>query len=261
MNLHLAPNPYRALGEGDIPPFVNAVEGGAVTPRRRAGRAWQCAGRVGSKGSIASPRQPLPGFERAESFASPAVIPRTTICQHFLRRGCNPAWGGRTGWAACRRAYCWMSAEQRTGKGEEMIAATVGADILEGDHSIPSATAAGVRRGGVPRQLRCMTRGSLACFPYSCRYPRDLHHRVSGKARAVERPGGGPPLRAWGQRRGRAQQCPGRHIALQKPERRIHPAKRRCRCRVCWASTAARWATSRPVGSKRRAGLLLRQLH
>ena len=63
---------------GDSPPFVNAVEGGAVTPRRRAGRAGQCAGRVGSKGSIASPRQPLPGFEGAESLASPAVIPRVS---------------------------------------------------------------------------------------------------------------------------------------------------------------------------------------
>ena len=31
--------------------------------------------------------------------------------------------------------------------------------------------------------------------------------------------------------------------------------------RVCWAITPARWTTSRPVGSKRRAGLLLRQLH
>jgi len=55
-----------------------------------------------------------------------------------------------------------MSAEPRTGKGEEMVAATVGADILEEDHSIPSATAAGVRRGGVPRQPMGYTQGKLA---------------------------------------------------------------------------------------------------
>ena len=83
---------------------INAVEGGAVTPRRVAGRAGHCV--VG-----------LP--------------------------------------AGCRLTH-------RTGKSEEMVAATADADILEGDHSIPLATAAGVRRGGVPRQPRCMTRGRLA---------------------------------------------------------------------------------------------------
>ena len=86
----------------DSPPFVNADKGGAVTPRRGAGRAGQCvAGRAGgcwpsialgsartcseprsapslargAKGSTASPRRPLPGFEGAESLASPSVIP------------------------------------------------------------------------------------------------------------------------------------------------------------------------------------------
>ena len=84
-----------------------------------------------------------------------------------------------------------MSAEHRTGKAEEVLATTVGANLAqgcEGEHSIPSAAAAGVRRGGVPRQPRGYTVGKLACVHQSCRFPRDLHDRVTGKARAVERP-------------------------------------------------------------------------
>ena len=63
--------------------------------------------------------------------------------------------GGWTGWAVCRRA-CWrMSAEHRAGEHEAVLGAKVGADLgqrFEGEHSIPSSAAAGVRRGGVPRQ-------------------------------------------------------------------------------------------------------------
>ncbi len=86
----------------DSPPFVNGVKGGAVTPHRESGRAGQrVAGRAGgcrpsiapgrarkcsrprsaptlprgAKGSTASPRRLLPGFEGATSLASPAVIP------------------------------------------------------------------------------------------------------------------------------------------------------------------------------------------
>ena len=59
-----------------------------------------------------------------------------------------------------------MSAEHRTGKGEEVLASTVGANLAqgcEGEDSIPSAAAAGVRRGNVPRQPRGYTVGTLAC--------------------------------------------------------------------------------------------------
>ena len=99
----------RSVATGDSPPFVNAVKGGAVTPRRGAGRAGQCAAwRAGgcrpsialgsarrcseprsaptlarsSKGSTASPRRPLPGFEGAESLASLAVIPWVCWLDH-----------------------------------------------------------------------------------------------------------------------------------------------------------------------------------
>ncbi len=47
----------------------------------------------------------------------------------------------------------------------------------------------GDRRGrSAPRQPRGYTGGMLACVHQSCRFPRDLHDRVTGKARAVERP-------------------------------------------------------------------------
>ncbi len=59
----------------------------------------------------------------------------------------------------------WMSAEHRTGTGEEVLAYTVGANLAqgcEGEHGMPSAAAAGVRRGNVPRQPRGYTVGKLA---------------------------------------------------------------------------------------------------
>ena len=45
-------------------------------------------------------------------------------------------------------------------------------------------------KGGAapPRQPRGYTVGMLACLYQSCRFPRDLHDRVTGKARAVESP-------------------------------------------------------------------------
>ena len=79
-------------------------------------------------------------------------------------RGCNPASGSLTGWAVCRRACWWMSAEHRTGKGEEVLASNL-SQGCEGEHSIPSAAAAGVRRGNVPRQPRGYTVGKLAEAP------------------------------------------------------------------------------------------------
>ena len=75
------------------------------------------------------------------------------MSQRFLKRGCNPASGSRTGWAACRRACWWMSAEHRTGKGEEVLASTVGANPCPG-----------VRRGAQhPLGGRC--RGSKGRSP------------------------------------------------------------------------------------------------
>jgi len=96
-----------------LPPFVNAVEGGAVTPRQGAGRAGQCVAgctggcrpsialgsarrcseprsaptlATGSKGSTASPRRRLPGFEGAESL----WLERLTVLQ------ASPANAGET---------------------------------------------------------------------------------------------------------------------------------------------------------------------
>jgi len=54
-----------------------------------------------------------------------------------------------------------MSAEL-TGKGEEVLVATVGVDIFERSRSIPSAAAAGVGGGADPRQPPCSTRLGLA---------------------------------------------------------------------------------------------------
>ena len=87
---------------GTLHHVSTAFKGGDVTPHRGVGRAGQCvAGRAGgcrpsiapgrarkcsrprsaptlpkgAKGSTASPRRPVPGFEGATSLASPAVIP------------------------------------------------------------------------------------------------------------------------------------------------------------------------------------------
>ena len=98
----------------DCPPFVNGVEGGAVTPRRGAGRAGQCVAvraagcrpsiapgrarrwsqprpvQTSSKRMTASPRRPLPGFEGAESLASPWVIPRVSWLSHLTSGSASP---------------------------------------------------------------------------------------------------------------------------------------------------------------------------
>ena len=67
---------------------------------------------------------------------------------------------GRAG--QCVAGACWwMPAEHRTGKGEEVLASNL-AQGCEGEHSIPSAATAGVRRGNVPRQPRGYTVGKLA---------------------------------------------------------------------------------------------------
>ena len=61
-----------------------------------------------------------------------------------------------------------MSVEHRAGEREEVLEAKVGADVgqgFKGEHSILSSTAAGVRRGGVPRQPLGYTRGMLAPPP------------------------------------------------------------------------------------------------
>ncbi len=87
----------------------------------------------------------------------------------------------KTGWAVCRRACWWMSAEHRTGKGEEVLGSMVAPTSPRGaggEQSIPSATTAGVRRGGVPRQSRGYTVGTLAPppnrgFSQRCGRPRN----------------------------------------------------------------------------------------
>ena len=58
---------------GDSPPFFNAVEGGAVTPRRRAGRAGPCAGRVA----------PSHGFNGRIGIAAPLAVSQPQARQRF----------------------------------------------------------------------------------------------------------------------------------------------------------------------------------
>ena len=104
------PSPARGY-TGDSPPFVNAVEGGTVTPPRVVGRAGQdvAVRAVGCrpKGITGSPRRPLPGFEGAESLASPWVIPRVSwLVSHNhadSRLICMTGSRGRPGLLSARR--------------------------------------------------------------------------------------------------------------------------------------------------------------
>ena len=88
-----------------------------------------------------------------------------------------------------------MSAEHRTGKDEE-IAATTGADILEGDHSIPSANAPAEPFSG-PRKARSAARLRLAmpsrpCIPEAGAATDSADARVDGHGhrfgRGVDQP-------------------------------------------------------------------------
>ena len=150
-------------GKGGAPPpcdplgcraTVGAAEGRGFR-RNLVPQAPRSVRRRSAKRRSAIAANPSPATLRASARYRSGIEGAEPLVSPFASRG-------RTGWAVCRRA-CWrMSAEHRAGEHEEVLGAKVGAELgqgFEGEHSIPSSTAAGVRTGGVPRQPRGYTGG------------------------------------------------------------------------------------------------------